>query len=107
MLLHVMNLGSILKIPTVENNGFHQNIGEFQCLGDPYRKEAYAVFWNMRGPVHWELLKPNASITSDLFCTQLINVNNAIRVLRALGRREGPVFFQMDNARPHTSAMTL
>jgi histone-lysine N-methyltransferase SETMAR len=71
------------------------------------KKLMLCVFWSMRGPVHWELLPPNTSITSNLYCDQLSNVNNAIRVLRGMERWHGPVFFQQDNARPHVSGQTL
>ncbi|KAF7636265.1 HTH_48 domain-containing protein [Meloidogyne graminicola] len=54
------------------------------------KKLMLSVFWSMRGPVYWELLPPNVSINSNLYCTQLTNVNNAIRVLRGNESWEGP-----------------
>jgi histone-lysine N-methyltransferase SETMAR len=71
------------------------------------RKKMLCIFWSRAGPVHWELLPTNTSITSDLYCKQLEAVDLALKVRRAQGLFEGRPLFQQDNARPHTSKKTL
>lgn len=70
------------------------------------KKRMLCIFWTMRGPVHWELLPRGVSVTSDVYCQQLNQVDLAIRVWRSNNLFNGPVIFQDDNAPPHRSQQT-
>ena len=51
----------------------------------------------------FELLPPNTTITSDLYCNQLDRLAAQIQQKRP---HHGPVRFLHDNARPHTAVRT-
>lgn len=70
------------------------------------RKKMLCVFWTRDGPLHWELLPNNTSITSEVYCKQLEQLNLAIKVRKAQGLFKGRPLLQQDNARPHVSEMT-
>jgi histone-lysine N-methyltransferase SETMAR len=54
----------------------------------------------------YELLRPNKSINSEVYCQQLDRVNECLKEKRPhLINRKGVVFHQ-DNARPHVSKTT-
>jgi hypothetical protein len=54
----------------------------------------------------YELLRPNRTINSEVYCQKLDRVNKCLKGKRPhLVSREGVVFHQ-DNARPHVSKMT-
>jgi histone-lysine N-methyltransferase SETMAR len=54
----------------------------------------------------YELLRPNKTINSEVYCQQLDRVNECLKEKRPhLVKRKGVVFHQ-DNARPHVSKMT-
>jgi hypothetical protein len=55
----------------------------------------------------YELLRPNKTINSEVYCQQLNRVNECLKGKRPhLVNKKGIVFHQ-DNARPHASEMTL
>jgi histone-lysine N-methyltransferase SETMAR len=70
------------------------------------KKRMLCVFWTRYGPIHWELLPKGTTIDSNLYCTQLSQVDLAIKVRRAQGSFIGRMVFQQDNVRPHTSVAT-
>ena len=37
------------------------------------KKRMLCIFWTVHGPIHWELLKPGATVTSNIYCEQHIN----------------------------------
>jgi hypothetical protein len=54
----------------------------------------------------YELLRPNKTKNSEVYCQQLDRVNECLKEKRPnLVNRKGVVFHQ-DNARPHVSKMT-
>jgi hypothetical protein len=54
---------------------------------------------------YYELLQPNKTINSEVYCQQLDRVNEYLKEKRPhLVNRKGVVFHQ-DNARPHVSKM--
>jgi histone-lysine N-methyltransferase SETMAR len=58
------------------------------------------------GRDYYELLGPNKTINSEVYCQQLDWVNECLKEKRPhLANRKGVVFHQ-DNARPHVSEMT-
>lgn len=64
------------------------------------KKTMISVFWNMNGVIHFELLAPNTTVNSDLYCAQLDTV------AAKLHRVQDKVYFLHDNARPHVSSTT-
>ncbi|CAK9827516.1 Mariner Mos1 transposase [Anthophora retusa] len=70
------------------------------------KKVMLCIWWDMKGVVYFELLPPNKTIDSGVYCLQLEKLNNAIKEKRPeLANRKGVVFLH-DNARPHTSMQT-
>lgn len=61
------------------------------------RKVLLCVWWCATGPIHWELLPPNTTVTADLYCRQLDIVATKLR-----GKMDR-VYFLHDNARPHVA----
>lgn len=79
---------------TVAKPNLHQN------------KVLLCCWWDSRGVVYYELLKPGETITSVRYCQQLNKLNEALRIKRPdLVNRKGIIFHQ-DNARPHVAMMT-
>ncbi len=58
------------------------------------------IWWDRRGPIHWELMEQGQTITAEVYCEQLK------RVRRKLRNRRIPVVFLQDNARPHVAHRT-
>ncbi|CAK9806173.1 Mariner Mos1 transposase [Anthophora plagiata] len=70
------------------------------------KKVMLCIWWDMKGIVYFELLPPNKTIDSGVYCLQLEKLNNAIKEKKpGLANRKGVVFLH-DNARPHTSMQT-
>lgn len=62
------------------------------------------IWWDQMGVVYYELLKPNETITGDLYRTQLMRLSRALKEKRPLfGERHDKVILQHDNARPHVA----
>ena len=70
------------------------------------KKQMFCVFWTAKGPIHWELLDRGQTVTSEIYCNQLEQVNVKYDLWRQLGRFNGPLVFQQDNAPPHRSQTT-
>lgn len=71
------------------------------------KKALLSVWWNARGIVHFEVLRPGQTINADFYCEQLDRLNQAlIKKYPALVNRKG-VILQHDNARPHSAKKTL
>ena len=65
-----------------------------------------SIWWDYKGVVHFELLPSNRMINSDIYCQQLMKLEEAIKEKRLeLANRKGIMFYH-DNARPHTSLAT-
>ncbi|GBP47158.1 Histone-lysine N-methyltransferase SETMAR [Eumeta japonica] len=59
-----------------------------------------------KGVIHYELLPPGKTISSDLYCQQLMRLEQELEKKRPkLINSKGVVFYH-DNARPHTSLIT-
>ena len=64
------------------------------------------IWWDMHGVVYYELLKPNETITGDLYRKQLMRLSRALREKRPqYAERHDKVILQHDNARPHVAAV--
>nr|pir hypothetical protein B0564.5 - Caenorhabditis elegans [Caenorhabditis elegans] len=65
------------------------------------KKIMICVWWGVQGPVHWELLPTNKTITADYYCAQLDRVAEKIN-----GKYE-KLYFLHDNAMPHVAKKTF
>ena len=65
-----------------------------------------SIWWDYKGVVYFELLPNNQTINSDVYCSQRVKLEEAIKEKRPeLVNRKGIVFHH-DKARPHTSLAT-
>ena len=65
-----------------------------------------SVWWDFKGIVYFKLLPRNQTINSNVYCRQLMKLDEEIKEKRTeLTTRKGVIFYQ-DNARPHTSLVT-
>lgn len=67
------------------------------------RKVMLCIWWDIHGPLHWELLPRNMTINSEVYCSQLERLADAIRTKRPQLKK---VRFLHDNARPHVAKLT-
>lgn len=70
------------------------------------KKVMLCIWWDWKGVLYYELLPPNQTIDSAVYCSQLERLKAAVEQKRpALANRKGIVFHH-DNARPHVSLQT-
>lgn len=70
------------------------------------RKTMLCIFWDQRGVIWYELLKPGETVTGARYHQQLIALNRAIRQKRPeFQLRHDKIVFQDDNASPHRAAV--
>ena len=67
------------------------------------KKVMLSVWWDFEGIIYYELLRPNTTIDSKLYCEQLQNLKVALQANRPERRK---VRLLHDNAKPHTSKIT-
>ena len=62
------------------------------------------IWWDQLGVIYYELLKPNETITGNLYRLQLMRLSRALREKRPqYAERHDKVILQHDNARPHVA----
>lgn len=62
------------------------------------------IWWDQRGVIYYELLKPNETITGERYRTQLMRLTRALKEKRPeYGDRHDKIIFLHDNARPHVA----
>jgi len=62
------------------------------------------IWWDQKGVVYYELLKPNETITGERYQQQLMQLSRVLKVKRPeYAKRHDKVVFQHDNARPHVA----
>ena len=67
------------------------------------KKVMLSVWWDFEGIIYYELLRPNTTIDSKLYCEQLQNLKVALQANHPERRK---VRLLHDNAKPHTSKIT-
>ena len=66
------------------------------------QKVMLCIWWDQKGVVYYELLKPDETVTADRYRRQLGNLARALNEKRpAIARKRYKVLFHDDNARPH------
>lgn len=67
-------------------------------------KVMLSIWWDQKGPIHYELLKSGQTITGQLYRQQLIRLKRALAEKRPeYTTRHESVIFHHDNARPHVA----
>lgn len=65
-------------------------------------KVMLCIWWDMKGVVYFELLKPNETITGERYRLQLMRLSRALKEKRPeYEQRHDKIILQHDNARPH------
>lgn len=65
-------------------------------------KVMLCIWWDQKGVLYYELLKPGETITGGLYRTQLIRLKRALNEKRPeYATRHESIIFHHDNARPH------
>lgn len=65
-------------------------------------KVMLCIWWDQKGVIYYELLKPSETITGELYRLQLIRLKQALIEKRPEWvNRHNKLIFQHDNARPH------
>lgn len=67
-------------------------------------KVLLCCWWDFKGVVYYELLPPNTTVTSELYCSQLDRLDAALHEKRS--QYNGDVILLHDNAKPHTAFNT-
>ncbi|XP_011336345.2 histone-lysine N-methyltransferase SETMAR-like [Ooceraea biroi] len=77
-----------------------------KALSDPgpsvhQQKRMLCIWWDRKGPVHYELLPPGQRITADVYCEQLSRLDAKLKEKRAVSAGRRGIILQRDNARPY------
>ena len=67
-------------------------------------KVMLCIWWDQKGVLYYELLKPGETINGEHYRTQLIRLNRTIAEKRSeYATRNEAIIFHHDNARPHVA----
>ncbi|GFX85495.1 histone-lysine N-methyltransferase SETMAR [Trichonephila clavipes] len=61
------------------------------------------IRWDIRRPIHFELLKPNEKLNSERCCQQQDNLKTALQEKRSAMFNKMDTMLVYDNARPHAA----
>ena len=62
------------------------------------------IWWDQKGAIYYELLKPGETIIGERYRTQPIRLNAAVKEIRPeCVERHNRIILQQDNTRPHTA----
>lgn len=71
------------------------------------KKVLFCIWWNMKGPIHYELLQVGETINAERYSNQLIHLADKVKKKRPLvGQRTRKIILLHDNARPHVAKHT-
>lgn len=71
------------------------------------QKLLLCIWWDFKGVIYYELLKPGATITAERYKLQLMRLSDEIEIKRPFtGNGPRPVILLHDNERPHTAKAT-
>lgn len=69
-------------------------------------KVMLCIWWDMKGVVYYELLKPSATVTGEVYRRQLIRLKRAVPENRPeWENRHNKLILQHDTAKPHTASV--
>ena len=69
-------------------------------------KRMFCIWWDIRGPIHYELLKPSEKLNSEKYCQRLDDLKTAIQEKRPEMFNRKNIILHHDNARPHDALGT-
>ena len=69
-------------------------------------KRMLCIWWDIRGPIHYELLKPNEKLNSEKYCQQLDNLKTAVQKKRPAMFNRKDIILHHDNAKPYIALGT-
>ena len=61
------------------------------------------IWWDIRGPIHYELLKPSEKLNSKKYCQQLDDLKTAVHEKRLEMFNRKDIILHHDNARTHAA----
>ena len=65
-------------------------------------KVILCIWWDQKGVIYYELLKPEKTITGERYRTQLIRLNTTVKEIRPeCAESHNRIILQQDNAQPH------
>ena len=65
------------------------------------------VWWDQKGIIYYELLKPKQTVNANLYSQQLTRLSEALQIKRPFsGKGKRKVILLHDNARPHVAKTT-
>ncbi len=71
------------------------------------KKVMLSVWWDMKGVIYYEFLKPKQTINADLYSQQLVRLSQALEKKRPYGGKgRRKVLLLHDNAKPHVAKKT-
>lgn len=71
------------------------------------KKVMLSVWWDQKGIIYYELLKPKQTVTADLYSQQLMRLSEALARKRPWnGKGDRKVILLHDNAKPHVAKKT-
>ena len=65
-----------------------------------------SVWWDFKGIIYFKMLPRNQTINSNVYCRQLMKLDNDIKEKRPVVANCKGVIFHQDNGRPHTCLVT-
>jgi histone-lysine N-methyltransferase SETMAR len=70
------------------------------------QKVMLCIWWDEKGVVYYELLKPGETVTGDRYRMQLIKMEHALKKKRPrIADKRDKVVFHDDNAKPHRASI--
>jgi histone-lysine N-methyltransferase SETMAR len=94
---------AVNKRQWLDANEAPEHIAKRDIHGD---KRLLCIWWDYKGPVHYELLGRNQTITAELYCQQIDRLHEQLKKKRPALLNRGKLIYQQDNARPHTAKLT-
>lgn len=70
------------------------------------KKIMLSIWWDIRGIIHYELMNPNQTINSEIYCQQLTRLHQELVKKRPSLVNRKQIVFHHDNAKPHISKVT-
>ena len=69
-------------------------------------KRMLCMWWDIRGPIHYELLKPSKKLNLEKYCQQLDDLKTAVQEKRPKMFNRKDIILHYDNGRPHAALGT-
>ena len=67
------------------------------------KKVLLCIWWDISGPVHYELMPTNRTVNSEIYAAQMDRLHEKLKCLRPALVNRKQVILLHDNAKPHTA----